>query len=179
MQYKESLAKTRERSRQSVQGVETKLEEIATRSHNQIAELRAKLDLEIAKNTDLETKLRNEQDSNHCRQSRLNVALELAQNELKDCQEQLHSIQATIPARDTEIEALKKQLQERSKQLDNAMASKQIITTMQEQLEMSKFENEQLKQQLQVCKYYLVQYNYLLFILVQLIIYFYKFFFHL
>lgn len=152
MQYKESLAKTRERSRQSVQGVETKLEEIATRSHNQIAELRAKLDLEIAKNTDLETKLRNEQDSNHCRQSRLNVALELAQNELKDCQEQLHSIQATIPARDTEIEALKKQLQERSKQLDNAMASKQIITTMQEQLEMSKFENEQLKQQLQIIK---------------------------
>ncbi|CAK9811906.1 Citron rho-interacting kinase [Anthophora plagiata] len=152
MQYKESLAKTRELSRQSVQGVETKLEEIATRSHNQLSELRAKLDLEIAKNTDLESKLRNEQDSNHCRQSRLNVALELAQNELKDCQEQLRSIQATLPARDTEIDALKKQLQERSKQLDNAIASEQMVATMQEQLEMSKLENEQLKQQLQVMK---------------------------
>ncbi|KZC12653.1 PREDICTED: citron Rho-interacting kinase-like [Dufourea novaeangliae] len=152
MQYKESLAKTRELSRQSVQGVETKLEEIATRSHNQLAELRVKLDLEIAKNTDLETKLRNEQDSNHCRQSRLNVAFELAQNELKDCQEQLRSIQATIPARDAEIEALKKQLQERSKQLDNVMISEQTVTTMQDQLERFKLENEQLKQQLEVVK---------------------------
>ncbi|KOC65239.1 Citron Rho-interacting kinase [Habropoda laboriosa] len=152
MQYKESLAKTRELSRQSIQGVETKLEEIATRSHNQLAELRAKLDLEIAKNTDLETKLRNEQDSNHCRQSRLNVALELGQNELKDCQEQLRSIQATLPARDTEIVALKKQLQERSKQLDSAIASEQMVTTMQEQLEISKLENVQLKHQLQVMK---------------------------
>ncbi|XP_026672144.1 uncharacterized protein LOC108628228 [Ceratina calcarata] len=152
MQYKESLAKTRELNRQSVQGVETKLEEIAARAHNQIAELRSKLDLEVAKNTDLETKLRNEQDSNHCRQSRLNVALELAQNELKDCQEQLRSIQATIPARDTEIEALKKQLQERSKQLENAIASEQMVATLQEQLEITKLENEQLKQQLQVIK---------------------------
>ncbi|KOX69551.1 Citron Rho-interacting kinase [Melipona quadrifasciata] len=152
MQYKESLAKTRELNRQSAQGVETKLEEIAARAHNQLAELRAKLDLEIAKNTDLEAKLRNEQDSNHCRESRLNVALELAQNELKDCQEQLRSIQATIPARDVEIEALKKQLQERAKQLDNAITSEQAVATMQEQLEMSKLENEQLKQQLQVIK---------------------------
>ncbi|XP_076644467.1 citron Rho-interacting kinase [Halictus rubicundus] len=152
MQYKESLAKTRELSRQSVQGVETKLEEIATRSHNQLAELRAKLDIETAKNTDLETKLRNEQDSNHCRQSRLNVALELAQNELKDCQEQLRSIQATIPVRDAEIDTLKKQLQERAKQLDNAMTSEQMVTTLKQQLERSKLENEQLKQQLQVMK---------------------------
>ncbi|XP_076382068.1 fatty acid synthase [Megalopta genalis] len=152
MQYKESLAKTRELSRQSVQGVETKLEEIANRAHSQLAELRAKLDLEIAKNTDLETKLRNEQDSNHCRQSRLNVALELAQNELKDCQEQLRSIQATIPVRDAEIETLKKQLQERAKQLDNAMTSEQTVTTIKEQMERSKLENEQLKQQLQVMK---------------------------
>ena len=152
MEYKESLAKTRALSRQSAQGVETKLEEIATRAHNQLAELRAKLDLETARNTDLEAKLRNEQDSNHCRQSRLNVALELAQNELKDCQEQLRSIQATIPARDTEIEALKKQLQERSDQLENAMASEKRVGTMQEHLERSKLESEQLKQQLQVMK---------------------------
>ncbi|XP_076226839.1 fatty acid synthase [Nomia melanderi] len=152
MQYKESLAKTRELSRQSVQGVETKLEEIATRAHNQLAELRAKLDVETAKNIDLDAKLRNEQDSNHCRQSRLNVALELAQNELKECQEQLRSIQATIPARDTEIEALKKQLQERSKQLDNAMTTEQMVTTLQQQLERSKLENEQLRQQLEVMK---------------------------
>lgn len=157
MQYKESLAKTRELNRQSAQGVETKLKEIAARAHNQLAELRSKLDLETAKNSDLESKLRNEQDSNHCRQSRLNVALELAQNELMDCQEQLRSIQATIPARDAEIEALKKQLQERSKQLDNAMASEQVVATMQEQLERSRLENEQLKQQLQVCSQYLVQ----------------------
>ncbi|XP_034192524.2 fatty acid synthase [Osmia lignaria lignaria] len=152
MQYKESLAKTRELNRQSAQGVETKLKEIAARAHNQLAELRSKLDLETAKNSDLESKLRNEQDSNHCRQSRLNVALELAQNELMDCQEQLRSIQATIPARDAEIEALKKQLQERSKQLDNVMASEQVVATMQEQLERSRLENEQLKQQLQAMK---------------------------
>ena len=104
------------------------------------------MDLEIATNTDLETKLRDEQDSNHCRESRLNVALELAQNELKDCQEQLRSIQATIPARDTEIVALKKQLQERAKQLDNAITSEPAVATMQGQLEMSKLKNEQLKQ---------------------------------
>ncbi|XP_054009633.1 citron Rho-interacting kinase-like isoform X1 [Hylaeus anthracinus] len=152
MQYKESLAKTRELSRQSVQGVETKLEEIATRAHNQLAELRAKLDLESAKNTDLEAKLRNEQDSYHCHLSRLNVALELAQNELKDCQEQLRSIQATIPARDAEIETLKTQLQERSKQLDNVTVSEQTVSAMQQQLERSQLENEQLKQQLEVMK---------------------------
>ncbi|KAG5324664.1 KIBRA protein, partial [Acromyrmex heyeri] len=149
-QYKESLAKTRELSRQSVQGVEIKLEEIAVRSHNQLADLRAKLDFEAAKNTDLETRLRNEQDSNHCRESRLNVALELAQNELRDCQEQLRTIQATLPARDTEIEALRKQLQERARQIDDLKSSEQLLTTMQEQLERMNLENEQLKQQLQV-----------------------------
>lgn len=144
------MAKTRELSRQSVQGVEIKLEEIAVRSHNQLADLRAKLDFEVAKNTDLETRLRNEQDSNHCRESRLNVALELAQNELRDCQEQLRTIQATLPARDTEIEALRKQLQERARQIDDLKSSEQLLTTMQEQLERMNLENEQLKQQLQV-----------------------------
>ncbi|XP_046818250.1 citron Rho-interacting kinase-like isoform X1 [Vespa crabro] len=151
-QYKESLAKTRELNRQSVQGVETKLEEIANRSHNQISELRAKLDFEIAKNTELEVKLRNEQDSNHCRQSRLHVALELAQNELKDCQEQLRAIQVTIPVRDTEIETLRKQLQERTKQLENAQISEQTFANMREQLERLKGENEQLKKQLEATK---------------------------
>lgn len=150
MQYKESLAKTRELNRQSVQGVETKLEEIANRSHNQISELRAKLDFEIAKNTELEVKLRNEQDSNHCRQSRLHVALELAQNELKDCQEQLRAVQVTIPVRDTEIETLRKQLQERTKQLENAQISEQTFANMREQLERLKAENVQLKEQLEV-----------------------------
>ncbi|EFN89137.1 Citron Rho-interacting kinase [Harpegnathos saltator] len=151
-QYKESLAKTRELSRQSVQGVEIKLEEIAVRSHNQLADLRAKLDFETAKNTDLETRLRNEQDSNHCRESRLNVALELAQNELKDCQEQLRIIQATLPARDAEIEALRKQLQDRTRQIDDLKVSEQILTTLNEQVERMNLENEQLKQQLQVTK---------------------------
>ncbi|XP_035722967.1 citron Rho-interacting kinase-like isoform X2 [Vespa mandarinia] len=151
-QYKESLAKTRELNRQSVQGVETKLEEIANRSHNQISELRAKLDFEIAKNTELEVKLRNEQDSNHCRQSRLHVALELAQNELKDCQEQLRAVQVTIPVRDTEIETLRKQLQERTKQLENAQISEQTFANMREQLERLKGENEQLKKQLEATK---------------------------
>lgn len=144
------MAKTRELNRQSVQGVEIKLEEIANRAHNQLADLRAKVDLETAKNTDLETRLRNEQDSNHCRESRLNVALELAQNELKDCQEQLRTIQATLPARDAEIEALHKQLQDRTKQLDNLKISEQMLTTMQEQMERMNLENEQLKLQLQV-----------------------------
>ncbi|KYN01848.1 Citron Rho-interacting kinase [Cyphomyrmex costatus] len=151
-QYKESLAKTRELSRQSFQGVEIKLEEMATRAHNQLADLRAKLDFETAKNVDLETRLRNEQDSNHCRESRLNVALELAQNELKDCQEQLRTIQATLPARDTEIEILRKQLQERARQIDDLKSSEQLLTTMQEQLERINLENEQLKQQLQATK---------------------------
>ncbi|XP_043502647.1 citron Rho-interacting kinase-like isoform X1 [Polistes fuscatus] len=152
LQYKESLAKTRELNRQSVQGVETKLEEIANRSHNQISELRAKLDFEVVKNTELESKLRNEQDSNHCRQSRLHVALELAQNELKDCQEQLRALQATIPVRETEIETLRKQLQERTKQLENVQISEQTFTNMREQLEMLKTENEQLKEQLEATK---------------------------
>lgn len=150
--YMESLAKTRELSRQSFQGVEIKLEEISTRAHNQLADLRAKLDFEAAKTTDLETRLRNEQDSNHCRESRLNVALELAQNELKDCQEQLRTIQATLPARDAEIEALRKQLQERARQIDDLKTSEQLLTTMQEQLERMHLENEQLKQQLQITK---------------------------
>lgn len=144
--------KTRELSRQSVQGIEVKLEEIAARSHNQLADLRAKLDFEAAKNTDLETKLRNEQDSNHCRESRLNIALEFAQNELKDCQEQLRSIQATLPARDTEIETLRKQLQEKARQMDDLKISEQILTTMKEQLDRMNLENEQLKQQLQVSR---------------------------
>lgn len=120
------------------------------RSHNQLADLRAKLDLEIAKNTELEAKLRNEQDSNHCRESRLNVALELAQNELKDCQEQLRTIQATLPARDTQIEALRKQVQERTRQIDDLKVSEQMLTTLNEQMERMNLENEQLKQQLQV-----------------------------
>ncbi|KAL0105773.1 hypothetical protein PUN28_015885 [Cardiocondyla obscurior] len=151
-QYKESLAKTRELNRQSVQGVGVKLDEIAARAHTQLAELRAKLDFETAKNTDLETRLRNEQDSNHCRESRLNVALELAQNELKDCQEQLRTIQATLPARDNEIDTLRKQLQERARQIDDLKTSEQMLTTMQEQLEKMNLENEQLKQQLQIAK---------------------------
>lgn len=151
-QYKESLAKTRELNRQSVQGVEIKLEEISARAHNQLADLRAKLDFEAAKNTDLETRLRNEQDSNHCRESRLNVALELAQNELKDCQEQLRTIQATLPARDAEIQTLRKQLQERARQIDDLKTSEQTLTSLQEQLERMNLENEQLKQQLEVTR---------------------------
>lgn len=146
------MAKTRELNRQSVQGVEIKLEEIAARAHNQLADLRAKLDFETAKNTDLEMRLRNEQDSNHCRESRLNVALELAQNELKDCQEQLRTIQATLPARDAEIEALRKQVQEKARHVDDLKMSEQMLTTLQEQLERMNLENEQLKQQLQTTK---------------------------
>lgn len=144
------MAKTRELNRQSVQGVEIKLEEISARAHNQLADLRAKLDFETAKNTDLETKLRNEQDSNHCRESRLNVALELAQNELKDCKEQLCVIQATLPATDAEIRTLHQQLQEKTKQIDNLKTSEQMLTSLQEQLERMNLENEQLKQQLEV-----------------------------
>ncbi|XP_012254353.2 citron Rho-interacting kinase [Athalia rosae] len=152
IQYKESLAKTRELSRQSVAGVESKLEEMASRAHNQLADIRAKLEIEMAKNADLETQLRNEQDSNHCRQSRLNVALELSQSELKDCQEQLRSVQASIPARDAEIEALRNQLKERTEQLDGIAASNQRTATLQENLERLKLENRHLKQQLELAK---------------------------
>ncbi|XP_058805938.1 citron rho-interacting kinase-like isoform X2 [Phymastichus coffea] len=152
VQYKESLNKMREINRQSAVGVENKLEQISTRAHNQIAELRTKLELETSKNIDLEGKLRNEQDSSLCRQSRLNVALELAQNELKDCHEQLRSLKATIPARDAEIETLKHQLQEKSKQLENASNMEQLVVTLQEQLDKLKIENDQLKQHLESTK---------------------------
>lgn len=148
----------REISRQSAVGVENKLEQISTRAHNQIAELRSKVELETAKNIDLETKFRNEQDSNHCRQSRLNVALELAQNELKDCQEQLRSLKATIPARDAEIETLKHQLQEKSKQLESASNMEQLVVALQEQVDKLKMENDQLKHHLEVVLYILLQF---------------------
>ena len=140
----------RELSRQSAQGVGNKLEQMATRAHNQLAELRTKLELEAAKTIDLETKLRNEQDSNHCRQSRLNVALELAQSELKDCQEQLRSLKATIPARDAEMDELKKELFQKNKQLENAVVNEQTVMSMQEQIERLAAENEHLKNQLEV-----------------------------
>lgn len=144
------MSKMRELNRQSAQGVENKLEQISTRAHNQIADLRSKLEFEAAKNQELETKLSKEEDSNHCRQSRLNVALELSQNELKDCQEQLRSLKATIPARDAEIETLKNQLQEKAKQLESATSMEQLIVTLQEQNERLKMENTQLQQQLEV-----------------------------
>ncbi|XP_043289396.1 citron Rho-interacting kinase-like [Venturia canescens] len=152
IQYKESLAKTRELNRQSAQGVENKLEEIANRTHNQLAEIRLKLEMEIAKSTELEAKLRHEEDTNHCRQSRLNVALELAQSELKDCQEELRSTKAMIPARDTEIETLRNQLKERSKQLENIPMAEQTIASLQDQLEKMRMENERLRSQLEMAK---------------------------
>lgn len=140
----------RELNRQSAQGVGTKLEQMAARAHNQIAELRTKLELEVAKTIDLESKLRDEQDSNHCRQSRLNVALELSQSELRDCQEQLRSLKATIPARDAEMEELKKELIQKTKQLENAVVNEQTFISMQEQIERICAENEQLRNQLEV-----------------------------
>ncbi|XP_014204080.1 citron Rho-interacting kinase [Copidosoma floridanum] len=152
VQYKESLSKMRELNRQSAVGVENKLEQISARAHNQIAELRSKLELETAKNIELESKLRNEQDSNHCRQSRLNMGMELAQNELKDCQEQLRSLKATIPARDAEIETLKNQLHEKAKQLESANNAEQFAVTLQEQVDRLKIENDQLKRQLETTK---------------------------
>lgn len=152
IQYKESLAKTRELRRQSVQGVENKLEEIANRAHNQLAEVRMKLEMEIAKSVELESELRNERDSNHCRMSRLNVALELAQSELKDCQEQLRSIQATIPARDQEIETLRNQLKERTKQMQCVSSAEQTIANLNDDINRLRMENEQMKTQLDSAK---------------------------
>lgn len=140
----------RELNRQSNIGVENKLEEISARAHNNLAEMRSKLELETAKNIELETKLRNEQDSNHCQQSRLNLALELSQNELKDCQEQLRSLKATIPARDAEIETLKNQLHEKAKKLEAAHSAEQLVVALQEQVDRLKMENDQLRQQLEV-----------------------------
>ncbi|XP_051160564.1 citron Rho-interacting kinase-like isoform X3 [Leptopilina boulardi] len=152
VQYKESLAKMRELNRQSAQGVGNKLEQMAARAHNQIAELRTKLELEVAKTADLESNLRDEQDSNHCRQSRLNVALELAQSELRDCQEQLRSLKATIPARDAEMEELKKELHQKTIQLENAVVNEQTVISMQEQIERICAENDQLRNQLEATK---------------------------
>lgn len=151
VQYKESLNKMRELNRQSNIGVENKLEEISARAHNNLAEIRSKLELETGKNIELETKLRNEQDSNVCQQSRLNLALELSQNELKDCQEQLRSLKATIPARDAEIETLKNQLHEKAKKLETARSAEQLVIELQEQIDRLKMENDQLKQQLEAC----------------------------
>ncbi|KAK0088960.1 hypothetical protein PV325_010005 [Microctonus aethiopoides] len=152
IQYKESLAKTRELRRQSVQGVENKLEEIANRSHNQLAEVRMKLEMEIAKNTELESELRNERDANHCRTSRINVALELAQSELKDCQEQLRSTQAMIPARDQEIETLRNQLKDRTQQMHSITTMEQTNAELQDKIKRLHLENEQMKTQLDTAK---------------------------
>ncbi|XP_011313291.1 citron Rho-interacting kinase [Fopius arisanus] len=148
-QYKQSLAKTRELRRQSVQGVENKLEEISVRAHNQLAEVRLKLEQEVAKNTELESTLRNERDANHCKLSRLNMALELAQSELKDLQEQLRSTQAMIPARDQEIATLKNQLKEKLNQMEGIHVAEQTISQLTEQLEKVQMENEQMKNQLE------------------------------
>ncbi|XP_014237931.1 citron Rho-interacting kinase-like isoform X1 [Trichogramma pretiosum] len=152
VQYKESLNKMRELNRQSQVGVENKLEQISNRAHNQLAELRTKLELETAKNVELESKLRKEEESNTCKLSRLNVAFEFNQNELKDCQEQLRSLKATIPARDAEIENLKHQLQEKTQQLESASSMEQLVVTLQEQIERITMENNQLKQQLEATK---------------------------
>lgn len=65
MQYRESVAKTRELSWQNVQGDETRRNSY-TRA-NQLVELSPKLNLGNTKNTDLKIKLINEQDSKHCR----------------------------------------------------------------------------------------------------------------
>lgn len=65
MQYRESVAKTRELAGKTSRVM--KLEEIATREHNQLVELSSKLNLGNTKTTDLEIKLINEQDSKHCR----------------------------------------------------------------------------------------------------------------
>ncbi|XP_063988184.1 fatty acid synthase-like [Diachasmimorpha longicaudata] len=151
-QYKQSLAKTRELRRQSVQGVENKLEEISVRAHNQLAEVRLKLEQEIAKNTELESSLRNERDANHCKLSRLNMALELAQSELKDLQEQLRSTQAMIPARDQEIATLKNQLKDKLNQMDGIHVAEQTIAQLTEQLDKVQMENEQMKNQLESTK---------------------------
>ncbi|XP_034946085.1 citron Rho-interacting kinase-like [Chelonus insularis] len=152
VQYKESLAKTRELRRQSVQGVENKLEEIANRAHNQLAEVRMKLEMEIAKNTELESQLRNERDSHHCQLSRINVALELSQSELRDCQEQLRSTQAMIPARDQEIETLRKQLKERSKQMESIGSYERVVNNLKDEIAKLKLENDQMKTQLETAK---------------------------
>ncbi|KAG8039843.1 hypothetical protein G9C98_000572 [Cotesia typhae] len=152
IQYKESLAKTRELRRQSVAGVENKLEEIANRAHNQLAEVRMKLEMEIAKNSELESELRNERDSNHCRMSRINVALELAQSELKDCQEQLRSTQAMIPARDQEIETLRKQLKERTQHMQSVSVTEQTVSNLKNEMTKLQLENEQMKKQLENAK---------------------------
>lgn len=180
-----------------------KLEEIAASAHHRVAELRSRLELEAAKNADLEQKFRAEEDANHCKLSRskfqdenvfavvfqaqkqrnyypqwrhlrrgrhcvvnyeflqesennvfgffrFNVALELAQAELKDTQEQLRSLQASIPARDQEIEALKAQIEEKTKQLESTINGEQYVGQLQELVERYKLENVQLTQQLEV-----------------------------
>lgn len=151
-EYKESLAKTRELRRQSVAGVENKLEEIATRTHNQLAEIRMKLEMEISKNVELENELRNERDSNHCRISRINVTLELTQSELKERDEELRSLRTMLPALDQEILTLRNQLKERSKQLDTVTTSETIIKNLQNQLDVLQADNKQLKHQLTITK---------------------------
>lgn len=62
----------------------------------------------------------------------------------------MRTIQATLPARDAEIQTLRKQLQERARQIDDLKTSEQTLTSLQEQLERMNLENEQLKQQLEV-----------------------------
>lgn len=128
------------------------MEEMANRAHTQLADLRTKLEMETARNVELETKLRNEQESNHCRESRLNLALEMAQRDLREYQEEVRRLKESIPPRDQEIESLRNQIKEKSKELEEANAAEQILTAMQEQIDTLTLENSQLKEQLEVKK---------------------------
>ncbi|KAJ8679084.1 hypothetical protein QAD02_014871 [Eretmocerus hayati] len=150
IQYNKSLTKMREMNRQSAVGVGNKLEQMSTRAHNQIAELRSKLEVETARVIDLEAKLSHEQSVNHCLQSKLSLDSELAQNELAKCKEELRSLKATIPARDKEIETLKSKLQEKADQLDRANSAEKRVIELQAQVDRLKIDNDQLKQQLEL-----------------------------
>lgn len=120
----------------------------------QLADLQAKMDCKVADDADwVKIELPEVYDANHCRESKLNVALEFAQNELKGSQKQdqkSDTIQTTLPARNAEFATLYEQLQERVKHINNLKTSEQLSIITQEQLEKLTFENEQLKLQLQV-----------------------------
>ncbi|KAJ8679523.1 hypothetical protein QAD02_015310 [Eretmocerus hayati] len=150
VEYKSSLTKYRKMNRDSQVGVKNELEQIATRAHNHLSELNSKLEMETARVVELESKLRHEQDFNHCCQSNLGLALELAQNDLKKCQEELRVLKATIPARDKEIDTLRSKLQEKVDQLDRASFAEKRIIELQAQVDRLKVDNDQLKQQIEL-----------------------------
>lgn len=152
-QYKLLLIKIKGLSLQSAQGVENNLKQMTTRSHNQLAKVWNLLELETSMGKDLENKLYNKQNSH--KESGLNIALEEAKSELKDCREQLKSFNETIFYQDQKLEEMKNELVMKTKQLENDVINQETFMHLQNQHKIIISKNEKLQNQLKVRLIYL------------------------